>query len=160
MIEYGLAYFDRKICYVYGLAYCYRPIRYCSLFWQISKLILIDQYFSVWSSLPRKASDAKYLTSKSESSQSLLMHGFTWDVWQDEFNLGPMIVKHLAMLNRTLGTPSPAKFRTVGSIKRSVISGPHASARTWNPMEIWSISTSKYSCLQPQSSKISKALLR
>ena len=30
MIEYGLAYFDRKICYVYGLAYCYRPIRYCS----------------------------------------------------------------------------------------------------------------------------------
>jgi hypothetical protein len=50
------------------------------------------------------ASDAKNLTSKSESSFSLEMHGFTCDCITPVFNFGPTIDKVLATLNRTLAT--------------------------------------------------------
>ena len=45
------------------------------------------------------------------------------------FNLGPTNVSVLATLNLTLATESLAIVSTVGSIRRSVISVPQASAK-------------------------------
>lgn len=46
------------------------------------------------------------------------------------FSLGTTIVRVFATLNRTFATESFDIARTVGSIRRSVISVPQASAKT------------------------------
>ncbi len=49
----------------------------------------------------------------------------------DDPSLGPSRLRVLATLNLTLATASEAIVSTVGSIRRSVISVPQASAKTW-----------------------------
>ena len=65
-----------------------------------------------------------------------LSNFLTCDVITDGDRFGPNMVKVFATLNLTLATRSVPIVKMVGSINRSVISAPQASAKTYIAKEI------------------------